>query len=70
MVVVVVVVEVVGERQLRVVGNTESHDTSNTLATQVLFKMTITQYAYTLQVYFGQISATCLRWRNKARWVY
>jgi hypothetical protein len=70
MVVVAVVAEVVGDRELRVVANTESHDMADTLTTWILYKMAITQYSYKLQVYFGQISITRLHSRYEAHWVY
>jgi hypothetical protein len=70
MVVVAVVAEVVGDRELRVVANTESHDMADTLTTWILYKMAITQYSYKLRVYFGQSSITRLHSRYGAHWVY
>jgi hypothetical protein len=70
MVVVAVVAEVVGDLELRVVANTESHDMADTLTTWILYKMAITQYSYKLQVYFGQSSITRLHSRYGAHGVY
>jgi hypothetical protein len=70
MVVVPVAAGVVGDGELRVVSNTESHDMADTLTTWILYKMASTQYPYTLQVYFGQSSIKCLHSRYEAHWVY